>query len=195
MGSEREEYGWVVDFLPNGRSNERAPEPIAQVVGETYFTLFEVSTKPAIALSFGQRVYLGKDERPEIERIRKRIDFNELTPTARNELPIILRKIVSTREADFVAFFNKAGPLSVRLHQLELIHGIGKKHMAQILEAREQKPFESFDDIKARVPLLADPVQIFVGRIVQELEGNIQNHLFVRPPKKDEPYPNRRFRN
>ena len=74
----------------------------------------------------------------------------------------------------------------MRLHQMELIHGIGKKHLAQILEQREIKPFESFADLKARVSLLPDPVQILSGRIVQELEGNAQNFLFVRPPKKED---------
>ncbi|MFH1307032.1 MAG: DUF655 domain-containing protein [Candidatus Micrarchaeota archaeon] len=187
MVAEREEYGWVADFLPKGRSSERTPESIAQIVGERYFTLFEVTVKPDVTLTFSQRVYLGKEERPEVERIRKRIEFREFTSTARTELPSVLKKIITSREADFVTFFNKAGPMSVRLHQLELIHGIGKKHLVQILEAREQKPFESFVDLRARVPLLPDPVQILVGRITQELEGNVQNYLFARPPKKEGP--------
>ncbi|PIT84586.1 DUF655 domain-containing protein [Candidatus Micrarchaeota archaeon CG10_big_fil_rev_8_21_14_0_10_45_29] len=199
MVQEREEHGWVLDFLPTGRSSERAPEPIAQLVGEKYFTLFEVTTKPNITLSFGQRVYLGKEERPEVERIRKRIDYPELTSASRSELVQVLRKIVESREADFVNFFNKAGPLSIRLHQLELIHGIGKKHLAQILEKRQEKPFDNFADLRERVTLLPDPVQIIVGRIRQELEGSEQNFLFVRPPKKDDGYggrggyPSRRF--
>lgn len=186
MTLEREEFGWVVDFLPKGRSSERAPESIAQLVGERYFTLFEVTIKPSVDVAFGQRLYIGKDERAEVERIKKRVEFDELTTTARNELLTIISKIISSREADFVAFFNKAGPLSVRLHQMELIHGIGKKHLTQILEQREIKPFENFADIRARVSLLPDPVQIIAGRIVQELEGNVQNYLFVRPPKKED---------
>ena len=192
MQVEREEYAWVVDFLPKGRSSERAPEPLAQLIGEKYFTLFEVTIKPETAVQFGQRVYLGKEERPEVERIRKRVGYEELTSTAKTEAPQALKKIIEAREADFVNFFNKAGPLSVRLHQLELIHGIGKKHLAQILDAREKSPFASFDDIKKRVPLLPDPVQILAGRIMQELEGKEQNYLFVRPPKKEEHFSRRR---
>ena len=192
MQVEREEYAWVVDFLPKGRSSERAPEPLAQLIGEKFFTLFEVTVKPDITLQFGQRVYLGKEERPEVERIRKRIGYEELTSTAKTEAPQALKKIIGEREADFVKFFNKAGPLSVRLHQLELIHGIGKKHLTQILDAREKELFSSFEDIKKRVPLLPDPVQIIAGRIMQELEGKEQNYLFVRPPKKESEYFSRR---
>ncbi|MFH0927511.1 MAG: DUF655 domain-containing protein [Candidatus Micrarchaeota archaeon] len=185
MQVEREEYARVVDFLPKGRSSEREPESIAQLIGEKYFTLFEVTIKPDIILQFCQRVYLGNEERQEVERIRKRINYDELTSTAKSEAEPALRQIISSREPDFVNFFNKAGPMSVRLHQLELIHGIGKKHLTQILEVREQKPFASFEDLKARVPLLPDPVQIVAGRILQELEGKEQNYLFVRPPKKE----------
>lgn len=195
MQVEREEYAWVVDFLPKGRSDERAPESIAQLIGEKYFTLFEVTIKPEVILQFGQRVYLGKDERPEVERIRKRVNYDELTSTARNEASSTLKKIIESREPDFVNFFNKSGPLSVRLHQLELIHGIGKKHLTQILEAREKQPFVSFVDVKERVPLLPDPAQIIATRVLQEMEGKEQNYLFVRPPKKEnEHFKHRGFR-
>jgi putative nucleotide binding protein len=185
MGME-EEYAWVIDFLPRGRSSERSGEPIAQLVGERFFTLFEVSIKPGKTLSFGQRIYIGQGQREEVERIKKRLSFDELTGTARTELPACLAKIVKYREADFVNFFNKAGPLSVRLHQLELINGIGKRHLTQILEARDSKPFESLDDIHARLPLMPDPVQLIVNRIMEEMQAKVQHYLFVRPPRSEE---------
>ncbi|MFH1094724.1 MAG: DUF655 domain-containing protein [Candidatus Micrarchaeota archaeon] len=180
---ELEEYGWVIDFLPRGRSNERMPEPSAQLLGERYFTLFEVTIKPTVSIAFGQRIYLGKGERAEVDRIRKRIGYEDLSATSRNELNANLVKIVNAKEAEFINFFNKAGPLSVRLHQLELLHGIGKKHLAQILAARDAKPFENFEDLRARVPLLPDPVSLVAGRILEELSGKPQHYLFVRPPR------------
>ena len=180
---ELEEHGWVIDFLPRGRSNERMPEPCAQLVGDRYFTLFEVTIKPDVNLVFGQKVYIGRGERAEVDRIRKRITYEDLSPTSRSELETSLGKIVKSKEAEFVNFFNKAGPLSVRLHQLELLHGVGKKHLAQILDARDTKAFESFDDIRSRVQLLPDPVQLVSGRILEEMAGKPQHYLFVRPPR------------
>lgn len=188
MAAGLEEYGWVVDFLPKGRSSERTPGPLAQLIGERFFTLFEVTVKPSISLNFGQRVYIGKEERDEVDRIKKRVEYDELTSTARSELSTVLKKIILDRQEHFINFFNKAGPMSVRLHQLELISGIGKKHLNQILQAREQKPFDDFEDMKKRVPLLPDPAQIVVGRILEELEGKQQHYLFVRPPKKENRY-------
>lgn len=181
---EMEEFGWVLDFLPRGRATERVPEAVAQLVGEHYFTLLEVTIKPNLPLNLGQRIYAGRDERPEIERIRKRVEYNDLTAAARSELPAVLQKIVMAKEVEFTAFFNKAGPMSIRLHQLELMHGIGKKHLSQILEARDAKPFENFADLRARVPLLPDPVGLLVSRITEEMEGKHNHYLFVRPPSR-----------
>lgn len=183
---EMEEYGLVVDFLPKGRANERISEPVAQIVGEGHFTLLEVTVKQGISLQLGQRIYSGRDARPEVERIRKRIDYNELTATGRSELPHVVKQIIAAKEKEFVNFFNKAGPMSIRLHQLELLHGIGKKHLGQILDARDEKQFENFADIHARVPLLPDPSGIIVTRVMEELEGKPVHYLFVRPPSRHE---------
>lgn len=102
----------------------------------------------------------------------------------------MVEEIIKENEAKFVKFFNEAGPISTRLHQIELLPGIGKKHMWDILNARKEKEFESYQDIKERVPMLADPVKLISKRIILELEGNGDRKgkrkyiLFTRPPKK-----------
>lgn len=181
---EMEEYARVIDFLPDGRSADREREPTAQLLGEKYFTLLEVSIKRSVPCALGQRLYIGKDERPEVEKIRRRIEFNDLTATARNELPLVSKNIIHDREADFVMMFNKAGPISIRLHQLELLPGIGKKHLQEMLDSRQQKPFESFKDIQHRVPLLPDPGNLIQTRVTEELQGTSKYYLFVRPPAR-----------
>ncbi len=181
---EMEDYARVIDFLPDGRSADREREPVAQLVGEKYFTLLEVSIKRGTPCSLGQKLYIGKDTRAEVEKIKKRIDFQDLTATARSELPLVAKNIIHDREADFVAFFNKAGPISIRLHQLELLPGIGKKHLQQILEARDAKPFVSFKDIQERVSLLPDPASLIFTRVTEEENGSSKYYLFVRPPAK-----------
>jgi putative nucleotide binding protein len=62
--------------------------------------------------------------------------------------------------------------------------------MWDIIKARKEKPFESFDDIKKRVPMLSDPVKLISKRILLELEatgdkkGKRKYVLFTRPPTK-----------
>ena len=105
--------------------------------------------------------------------------MHKLTGTAKQELEFVIREIVHTNQTKFIEFFNKAQPLSTRMHQLELLPGLGKKHMWEIIEAREEKPFENFADIKTRVKLMPDPEKTVVKRIVSELEGNEKYHIFV----------------
>ncbi|MFA4983127.1 MAG: DUF655 domain-containing protein [Candidatus Micrarchaeia archaeon] len=183
---EMEEYARVIDFLPDGRAIDREREPTAQLVGEKYFTLLEVSIKRGMPCTLGQRLAIGKENRNEVEKIKKRIDFNDLTATARSELPLVSKNIIQDREAEFVSMFNKAGPISIRLHQLELLPGIGKKHLKEILDARETKPFESFKEMQSRVPLLPDPANLIFTRVEEELHGDSKYYLFVRPPAKHE---------
>jgi putative nucleotide binding protein len=62
--------------------------------------------------------------------------------------------------------------------------------MWDIINARQEKKFESFEDIKKRVPMLSDPVKLIVKRVLLELEvtddkrGKKKYTLFTRPPKR-----------
>ena len=67
----------------------------------------------------------------------------------------------------------------MRMHQLELLPGLGKKHMWEIIMARKAKPFENFEDLKNRVKLLPDPKQTVVKRIISELEGKEKYQIFT----------------
>ena len=82
-------------------------------------------------------------------------------------------------EQRFVEFFNKAQPLSTRMHQLELLPGLGKKHMWEIIEERKGEPFKDFNDLKKRVKLMPDPEKVIMKRILQELDGTEKHNIFV----------------
>ena len=88
-------------------------------------------------------------------------------------------KIVSEQEAKFVDFFNKAEPINTRLHQLELLPGFGKKHMQAVIQERNNKPFESFEDIKKRIKAIPDPKKVIEKRILEELIEQVKYRLFV----------------
>jgi len=66
------------------------------------------------------------------------------------------------------------------MHQLELLPGLGKKHMWEILDIRKEKPFESFNDIKKRVKLMPDPKKAIIKRILAEIQGKEKHRIFVR---------------
>ncbi len=179
-----EEYAFVLDFMSTGKSFSPKPEPMVQLLGEIKFTLLEAVPK-GMELKVKERVYIGKGERDKIALIKARIMYNDLTQAAKNELPGTITDIIKANEAKFVAVFNNASPLNIRMHSLELLPGVGKKHLAAILAAREAKEFESFKDISERVPLLQDPVKLLTERVIAELKGDSRFYLLTRPYVKE----------
>jgi putative nucleotide binding protein len=177
-----EDFAWVIEFLPAGHANAIKREPMVQLLGTKFFTLLEASVQPEASIVMGQRVCVGKEGREEVSHIKGRLKYDDLTNGAREFLPAMLKKAVQEREKDFVEFLNRAKPVSIRVHTLDLLPGIGKKSMQALLKEREEKPFESFEDLHKRVPALADPQGIFVHRILSELMGNEKYYLFTKPP-------------
>jgi putative nucleotide binding protein len=178
-----EEYGRVLDYLPYGRGmgdrRSRLMGPMVQLIGDKHFTLLEAQLKPGVSAAPQERVYIGKEARDKVLRVTGRIGFNELTATARSELEPTLEKMVSEQESRFIEFFNKSSAVTPRMHALELLPGIGKKSMWQIIEEREKRPFTSFKDLKERVGLI-DPIKIIVKRILEELSEESRYKLFIR---------------
>ncbi|MDO5848600.1 MAG: DUF655 domain-containing protein [Methanobrevibacter sp.] len=191
----REENALILDYLSLGYvKNDMSKfkgKAIAQAIGADYFTLLELTPIDDNEFDIGDTVYIGKDRSKAKARVFSKLDFENLTATSRIELDYAIRDLVLAQEAKFVEFFNTAEPISTRLHKLELIPGIGKKHMWKIIEARKEKPFESFEDISERVPPLSDPVGMIVNRIKQELDttvtkkGKNKYHLFTNIPRKN----------
>ena len=91
----------------------------------------------------------------------------------------MISKVVQNREKWFVNFFNTARAITPRMHALELVPGIGKKYMWQVINERDRKPFESFEDLQKRTEL-PNPVKLITKRVMEELEGDSKYRLFTR---------------
>ncbi len=179
----KEEYVIILDFLPNGHPLDLKPgylkTPLAQAIGKNHFILLELVPKKGNFLQLHEEVYTGEGKRDKIHHIYGKIDYDRLTQTAKEELNFVIDELVKKYEPRFVEFFNKAVPINTRRHQLELLPGIGKKHMWEIIEKREEKLFENFNDIKKRVKLMPDPEKAIAKRILLELKGEDKHILFV----------------
>ena len=182
-----EEYAIVLDFLPTGRSSSARSEPTVQMIGEEKFTLLEAVPKSP-DIKIGERVYIGKGDRDKIAIIKGRLTYNDLTEVSKNELKTAVNNVIKVNEKKFVGIFNSAGPLNIRMHSLELLPGIGKKHLSAILDARDDKEFESFEDIAKRVPLLQDPVKLLTERVILELKGESRFYILTKFPAREHPF-------
>lgn len=180
---QKEDQAIVLDFLLHGYMDDKSPAhlktPIGQSIGTNGFTLLELVPKKGIFLQPLEKVYIGEAKREKIHHINGKLRYDKLSSTARAELQHAIAEIVKTKEKVFVEFFNKAQPLSTRMHVFELLPGVGKKHMMEIVEERREDDFKSFEDIKKRVKLMPDPEKVIIKRIIQELQGEEKHLLFI----------------
>jgi putative nucleotide binding protein len=180
----KEEQCIILDFLPHGYPDRRHAESIAQAIGTTYFTLLELVPREGVDLAQGQKAYIGEGKREEIKFIKGMMDYNHLTNMAQNYLPEAVELLIADSEKKIVEFFNKAGPITPRMHSLDLMPGIGKKLLLELLEARRKKPFENLQDIEERVKLFPDVRKTVVRRIMNELKFDEKYYLFVAKKQK-----------
>ncbi len=188
MMKKYEDRGIVLDFLPQGKTDDPRPihlrEQLAQVLGDTFFTLLEVVPKEGVTLTPHELVAIGKEQRDKVDRVKHRVSYTELSAAAKAELPSAVEKLINESPDRFLDFFNRAPPVTTRFHQLELLPGIGKKLMWAIIEERKKGPFKSFQDLENRVKGLPDANKMVAKRVVMELEGVDKYRAFVRPPSR-----------
>ena len=173
----------VLDFLPHGRTDDDRPQyqksPLAHALEASDFGLYE------LVLGEGERVTIGDevtiDPRDEaIERVR-RIAYDHLSRGARSELEHVVREKLDADENRLVEFYNEAGPITLRLHQLNLLPGIGDKLRDDIIDERKRGPFSSLADLEERISGLHRPMEIVVERVMEELRDDIIDARKRRP--------------
>jgi len=188
-----EDYVYVLDYLDKGRGDVPPHKryPVVYGLGENQFTILELIPRENVNFSIGERIYVGKDniKRDKIKKIKGRIKYEALTSTAHGEMPYILLDIVHNREKYFIEFFNNAPAISTRFHVLELLPGLGKKMMHDILDERRKKSFSSFEDMTNRIDFLRSPDKLIAKRIELELTDPDQKYrLFTRLPVVNKKY-------
>ena len=176
-----EEYAYVLDFNPRGKSSTvRGREGIIiTAIGEDRLTLLEVLGIPNSTFEVGERIYIGKEGRTKVLSVLGKMDYEHVSSSAQSELPTVIEKIVTENESKFVEYLNNARPLTPRIHALELIPGIGKTYMKTMLEEREKKKFESYEDLQERVGF-KEPIKHISERIMDEITGESRMNLFVK---------------
>jgi len=176
-----EEFAYLLDFSPRGKSIviKGREGPIVQAIGEERLTLLELLAVENQDFELGEKVRIGKEGREKIVSVLGKLSYEELTLESKNTLLNVVERLVRSNESKYVTYFNELQPLTPRLHGLELIPGIGKTFMKQIVDGRERQPFTSFEELQQRVGL-REPAKLIARRIVEELSGGSRINLFVR---------------
>ncbi|SMO40421.1 DUF655 domain-containing protein [Halorubrum cibi] len=179
-GTEGRSVAVLLDVLPNGRPDDGRPgyqkSPVAYALGTASFGLYELSLEEDAGVSVSDRIDL---DGPAVSRYRE-VDFEGLTRNAAAEIEYAVEAIVDGDERRFVDFYNEAGAITLRLHQLNLLPGIGKKLRNRVLDERKRGPFESFEEVSERISGLHRPREVILERIVEEIrEDDLKYRTFV----------------
>ena len=176
-----EEYAYVLDYTSKARSKTvRGREGIIiTAVGEERLTLLEILGSENSIFEIGEKIYIGKEGRTKVQSVLGKLDYENISSTAQNEVRSVVESIVQNNEQRFVDYVNNAQPLTPRKHSLELIPGIGKTYLKLILEQISRNKFSDYQDMEERAGL-KDPVHHITKRIMEEITGETQFHLFVK---------------
>ena len=176
-----EEYAYVLDYTSKARSKTvRGREGIiVTAVGEERLTLLEILGSENSIFEIGEKIYIGKEGRTKVQSVLGKLDYENISSTAQNEVTSVVESIVKNNEQRFVDYVNNAQPLTPRKHSLELILGIGKTYLKLILEQISRNKFSDYQDMEERAGL-KDPVHHITKRIMEEITGETQFHLFVK---------------
>jgi putative nucleotide binding protein len=177
-------YAVILDHLPHGQPDDDRPQykksPLAYALGDVKFRLLELTLADDADVSIGDRVVIEPDSARDVVERMHDVEYEDISNAARSELEYVVEDVVDEQEDRFVQFYNEAQPITLRLHQLNLLPGIGKKLRNNILDERKRKPFEDFADLADRVSGLHKPREILVDRIMEELrDEDLKYRTFV----------------
>ncbi|MHA1148775.1 MAG: DUF655 domain-containing protein [Promethearchaeota archaeon] len=177
----------ILDVLPHGHPEEDKPSwsktPIAQVLTPEDFVLYEVKIEKGANLKVQEKkFYEDFVNANQLKEVLKKINYDDLTSTAKALLQPILEEEILNYEEQFINFFNNSTSITPRMHALKLIPGIGNKHMWQIIEARQKQKFITFQDISDRTSV-SNPVKQLALRIIKELQRDVKYYLFSKTQK------------
>jgi len=176
-----EEYAYVLDSKSRAKSTTVRGRTgiIVVAIGEERLTLLEILGIENSAFDIGERIYIGKEGRTKVQSVLGKMDYVKISDSIKDEIPRVVKTIVTKNEKKFVDYINNAQPLTPRIHALELIPGIGKTYLDVIIKERENASFESFADIEKRAGL-KEPIEHLSQRIIEEISGETRMNLFVK---------------
>ena len=172
----KEDEAIVLDILSIGFSKNE----VVQSLGCQNFVLLELIPKSNSNVSFLEKVYIGEEKRDKIQYVKRSISYEDLSDNSKTEILSAIEEIVKNREDEIVNIINRIGPINIRKHGLELINGVGKKNLKNLIEIREESKFLNFEDISKRCSFIQNPIESISKRILEEIKGEDLIKIFVR---------------
>ncbi|MXX20455.1 MAG: DUF655 domain-containing protein [Cenarchaeum sp. SB0661_bin_35] len=173
----RETRAYILDVRHRSRSTIQKYQEgtILTAIGDMRFMLLEMIGKPGVKYTIGESVNIEDS----ISSVMGRLNYDDLSHVATDEVPLAIQKIVETCEDRFVQYINNAVLVTARFHPLSVMPGVGRATLKSILDRRDVKKFESYGDIATNTRW-QNPAESIIQRISHEVMGQTSTYIFVR---------------
>lgn len=155
----------IMDRRPTGK----------EIHGITHPGLFLVRSKllnPALDEKEG---WIGADDprMGPLSPIRKK----DLSAEAQESLVEIVRESISMDEAVHLSFFNRAQPITLKMHSYQLLPGIGKSSAQQWVQKRGSMGWHDLQGVTDAIG--QDAASLLAERYVQEMDDPMQSPRLI----------------
>ena len=141
--------------------------------------------RPAVAMiGRDPGVVVRLDDQNQVDHIVGPCNGEKLNETIRGQLTDVLTTMIKQSPTPHLGFYQRAGPLNLKIHAFQLLPGVGKRIANEMQRARDMGDWSNFENIEADVGF--DPARSLAVRYVEEFADAILKprlvELLVRAP-------------
>lgn len=173
---EGETHARVLDHQPDAGGG------LIQAVTEQQLQLVKLRARPGQpTLAPGDRLYVGPEEaqRTAISASLGMLRQRDLSARSQAEVADVISALLRDTPERVLAFYSRAGNLSLKMHAFQLLKGIGASKAREMVQAREQHGRAGWPDLDAvDADCHIDCTQLLAERFVEEMtDGNLEPRL------------------
>tara|TARA_B100000959_G_scaffold133608_1_gene140051 strand:+ start:7604 stop:8176 length:573 start_codon:yes stop_codon:yes gene_type:complete len=139
-----------------------------QCISEPSLYLVRVRASDISDMTVGGQITLPSNQIGPLSEVR----LKDLSGSAQQELVPSLSSSISVNPDCHLAFYNSAGPMSLKFHAFQLLPGIGNSKAMQMVQARGMAGWSSFEEVDNVCGI--DSIKLLAERYVKEMEDVAQ---------------------
>jgi putative nucleotide binding protein len=139
-----------------------------QCISEPSLYLLRARVSDMDGISIGEAVEIPSEGIGSLSEVR----LKDLSGTSQQDLITALSNSIEADVERHIAFFNSAGPMSLKFHSFQLLSGIGNSKAIQMVQKRGIAGWHAFEDVDESCGI--ESVKLLAERYVKEMEDVAQ---------------------
>lgn len=145
-------------------SPRNVPAGTCHAITEKGLHLVRVRQGGAASNEAGARLKIAESVNSILGPVRHR----DLSPRSHSQLSDSITAIIKENPEVYLGFYNRAGPVSLKMHAFQLLPGIGQSTAQQMVKARGREGWTDLDAVSADCDI--DAAAALAGRLAEEMQ-------------------------